>query len=60
MEQIPRQQYHVDILLLRQAHDLVEALPAVVAADRVALVVADMTVCCHENTDRVRSYIKFQ
>lgn len=55
MEEIPRQKYHVDILLSREAHDLVESLPAVVASDGVSLGVADMAVCGDEYAYGVRS-----
>ena len=53
MEQISRKQYHIYILLFREAHDLVEAFPAIIAADVVALVVANVAVCSHENADSV-------
>lgn len=43
------------ILFFGQGHHFVEALPAVVFADWVALFVADMAVGCNENADRILS-----
>lgn len=56
VEEIASQQDHVHVSLPRQAHDLVKAFPAVVAADGVSLVEPDMTVCCYEDADGVRGY----
>ncbi len=56
MEEVAGQQDHVHVSFPRQAHDFVEALPAVVAANGVPLVVPDMAVCCYEDADRVRGY----
>ena len=55
MEKVPSQKHHVDILLFRKAHDLVESLPAVVASDVVSLGVADMAVCGDEYAYGIRS-----
>ena len=54
MEEIPGQKHHVDILLSREAHDLVESLPAVVASDVVPLGVADMVVRGYEYAYGIR------
>lgn len=54
VEEIASEQDHVDIAFFRQAHDLMEGLPAVIATDGIAFVVADMVVGRDENTDRVR------
>lgn len=51
MEQIPRQEDHVDILFFGQTHDFVEAVCTVVAADSIAFVVAYVAVCGYEDTD---------
>lgn len=53
VEQVARQQHHVDVAVLRKTHHLVERLPAVIAADRVAFVVADMGVRGEEDAERV-------
>lgn len=53
MEKIPSVEYHVDIMLFRQRHDLVESLPAVVLAVRIALVVSHMAVRGNQNTNSV-------
>ena len=55
MEQITSEEDHVYITFLCQTHDFMEGLPAVVAADGVSFVVADMTVGCDEDTDSVSS-----
>lgn len=44
MEQISRQQDHVNITLSGQTHDLMEGLPTVVPADGVSFIVPDMVV----------------
>ncbi len=44
MEEIAGQQDHVGLTLSGQDHDLVEAPPAVILADGIALAVADMIV----------------
>jgi hypothetical protein len=54
VEKVTRQENHVDIAFPRQAHDFVESLPAVIAADRVAFSISDMVIRCDENTNRVR------
>ena len=46
VEQIAGQENHVDFAFFGQTHDFVEGLPAVVAADGIALVEADVVVCC--------------
>ena len=56
MEQIPSEQYHVDLAILGQTHNLVKCLPRVVAPRRVLLIVADMVVCSYEYTDCIRLY----
>jgi hypothetical protein len=43
------------ILRSRQLHNFVKALPAVVLADRVALLVSHMAVGSHKNADRISS-----
>jgi hypothetical protein len=54
VEKVTCQENHVDIAFPRQAHDFVECLPAVIAADRVAFSVSDMIIRCDENANRVR------
>ena len=44
-------------MLFSQTHDFVEALPAVIATDRVSLVVPDMAIRGNEYTNRVGSYM---
>lgn len=41
------------ILGAGEIHDLVKGLPAVILADRVALLVADVVIRRHEDADRV-------
>ena len=57
MEEISSQQYHVDILLFCQGHNLMEAFPAVISSYRIALHVAHMAIGCDEDADSVRSCI---
>lgn len=54
MEQVSREQDHVDISFLGQTHHFVEALPAIVTPDRITLVVTDMVVGGDKDADRVR------
>lgn len=54
VEQVAGEEDHVHVALLRETHDLVEALPAIVAPDGVAFVVSYMVVCRDEDADRVR------
>lgn len=54
MEQVTAKQYHVDVSLLRQAHDFMEAFPAVVAPNVVSFVVANMTVSSYQYPDGIR------
>lgn len=42
VEQVARQQHHVDVAVLCKTHDLVKRPPAVVAADWITFIVADM------------------
>jgi len=53
VEQIPRQQYHVNILVFCDTHDFVKAPPAIIASNGVSLCIADMTVRRDEYTDGV-------
>ena len=53
MEEIPSVEHHVYIMLFRQRHDLVESLPAVVLAVRIALVVSHMAVRGNQYTNSV-------
>lgn len=59
MEQITGQENHVDIPSLGQLHDFVEGLPAIVATNRVALIIADMIVSGHEYAYRIGSCRSF-
>lgn len=54
MKEIPSKQDHIDVPLFCQAHDFVEALPAVVAPNVVSLVVTDMTVGSHQDPNSIR------
>lgn len=45
MKKVSCEEDHVDISFFGQAHDFMEAFPAVVASDWVALIVANMIVC---------------
>jgi hypothetical protein len=51
MEKISRQEDHIDIPFLGQTHYFVETLPAIVAANWITLVVADMVIRGDENPD---------
>lgn len=53
MEKVATMQDHVDVVLLGQHHNFVERLPAVVAANGVALVVPDMAVRRDQDADRI-------
>jgi hypothetical protein len=53
VEQISGMQDHIDIVLLRKAHDFIEGLPAVVLAICIALVEADMAVSGDKDPDSV-------
>ena len=53
MEEIPSVEYHVDIMLFCQRHDLVEGLPAVVLAVRISFVVSYMAVRSNQYTNGV-------
>lgn len=55
MEEIPSKQDHVHILLFRQAHDFMEALPAVVAAYGVSFGVTNMAISGYEDAYRICS-----
>lgn len=56
MEQIPSQQHHIDILLFCNTHNLMEALPAVIATNCISLCVANMIVCGYEDADCVSGW----
>jgi hypothetical protein len=53
VEEIPSVEYHVDIMLFCQRHDLVEGLPAVVLAVRISFVVSYMAVRGNQYTNGV-------
>ena len=53
MEQVSCQQHHINIPLLRQAHDLVEASPAIIATNVVSLAIANMIICSHQDANGV-------
>jgi hypothetical protein len=54
VEEITCQEDHINIPFLGQTHYLVEALPAIVAANGVSLVVADMIIGGDEDADSFR------
>lgn len=58
MEQIPRQENHVDILFFGHTHHLMETLPTIISPDGISLVVADMIVSRDENADCLRVYTR--
>lgn len=53
VEEIAGHQYHINITLPSQAHDLVKGLPAVVATLGITLIVANMVICGDEDADGV-------
>lgn len=53
MKEIPSVEHHVDIMLFGQRHDLIEGLPAVVLAVRIAFVVSYMAVRGNQYTNGV-------
>lgn len=53
VEQVTRQQHHVDVAVFGETHHLMERLPAIVATDRVAFIVADMGIRGEEDAERV-------
>lgn len=53
MEQVPGKKDHVYIPRFGKTHYFVEGFPRVVAADVVSFIIADMTVCCDEDSDSV-------
>ena len=56
MEEVSGKQDHVDIFVFRQAHNLMEALPAIITTNVISLVVADMTIRSDEDADGVGCY----
>lgn len=53
VEQVAREQHHVNVAVFGETHHLMECLPAVVAADWVPFVVADVRVRGEEDAERV-------
>lgn len=53
MEKIPSEQYHIDIPLFRQTHDLVKTFPTVVPTNVIALVVTDVVVGRDEDANGI-------
>lgn len=53
MEKITGEKDHIDGLFFCQTHDLIEGVRTVVATMSISLVVADMVVCCDEDTNGV-------
>lgn len=56
MEKIASKEYHVHVSLFGQTHQLMEALPAVIAPYRISLVVPDMVVGRYKDADCFRVY----
>lgn len=50
VEKIAGQEDHVYITFLCRAHDFVESLPTVISADWISFAIADMVVCCDQDT----------
>lgn len=57
VEEISSMQNHVNIMIFRKGHNLVKRLPAILATMNVALIVANMAVCCYEYSNSVLSCI---
>ena len=53
MEKVASMKYHIYIMLFREAHDLVEAFPAVITTVRITLIVANMTVSRNQNSNSI-------
>lgn len=56
MEKISSKQHHIDVSIFGKAHNLMEALPAIIASDSISLGVANMAVGGYEDADGVCSY----
>ena len=56
MKEISSQENHINILLFCQAHDLVEASPAIFATNGISLFEADMVVGSHQDPNGIGSY----
>ena len=56
MEKVPSQQHHIDILLFCEGHDLMKALPAIIASNGVSLSVANMIVWGYQYANCICSW----
>jgi hypothetical protein len=54
MKEISGKQNHINISFLGQAHDLVEALPAVISTNGIPLIVPDVVVGRDEDANSFR------
>lgn len=53
MEKIATMKYHVDVVLFRKAHGLVERFPAVIFPYWIAFTISNMTICSHKDSDGI-------
>lgn len=53
MKEVTSMQDHVNVVLLCEAHDLVESLPTVIFAFSIAFIVSYMTIGGYKNSDSI-------